>query len=171
MQRLLQRGHEATTAVMGTLSKSVLVFAALLALSSAERALAQDAGTQGHACGRADFEAVVEEAAGVLRDLNNHNKPAFQEKLRALKEKRGWTHDQFMKEAVPFVRDEKIEVFDQSTDELLNAIATLGQEGAAAAKPDCALLLELRARMKILVDTQTSKWSYMFEKIGNALAK
>lgn len=122
-------------------------------------------------CAKADFELVVEQAAGVLRDLNFKNKPMFQEKLRSLKDKRGWTHDEFMKQAAPFVRDEKIAAFDNSTNELLSAIATMGQEGANAATPDCALLLELRARMTVLVDTQTSKWSYMFEKIDTELWK
>ncbi len=114
---------------------------------------------------------MVEEAAGSLRDLNAKNRPAFQERLRTLKDKRGWSHDQFMKEAAPYVRDEKIEVFDKSTDELLSAISTMGQEGAARGTPDCALLLELRARMKALVDTQTAKWNYMFGKLETALSK
>ena len=59
--------------------------------------------------------------------------------------------------------------FDQTTDELLSAIASMGQEGATAATPDCAVLLELRARMKVLVETQTAKWSYMFQKIDAEL--
>lgn len=123
------------------------------------------------ACGRADFEAVVEEAAGGLRDLNTENKPKYQDKLRQLKTKRGWTHDQFLREAAPFVRDDKIAQYDQSIEELLGAIASLGQEGAAAKKPDCALLLELRARMTHLVEAQTAKWTYMFSKIDAELAK
>ena len=106
-------------------------------------------------CGKADFEAVVEEAATGLRDLNTQNKPTFQEKLRQLKTKRAWTHDQFMREAAPFVRDEKIEELDLAIEELLSAIAAMGQEGASAKKPDCALLWELRARMNVLVETQT----------------
>ncbi len=118
-----------------------------------------------------DFEAVVDQAAGVLRDLNAKNKPAFQEKLRTLKDKRGWSHEEFMKQGAPFVRDDKIAVFDQSTEELVLAISSMGQEGAAAKNPDCALLLELRARMTLLVDTQTSKWAYMFEKIETELWK
>jgi hypothetical protein len=122
-------------------------------------------------CGKADFEAVVEEAAGGLRDLNNENKPNFQDKLRDLKEKRGWTHDQFLREAAPYVRDDKIAEFDHRTDELLGSIAAMGQEGASAKKPDCALLLELRARMTLLVETQTAKWTYMFDKIEGELAK
>ncbi len=122
-------------------------------------------------CQKSEFEAVVEESATVLRDLNAKNKPAFQEKLKQLKEKRGWTHEQFMTEAAPLVRDEKIEEFDIQTDDLVTAMSTMGQEGAASANPDCALLLELRARLKVLVDTQNAKWAYMFEKLETELWK
>jgi hypothetical protein len=122
-------------------------------------------------CAKADFEAVVDEAAAALRDLNFKNKPAFQEKLRELKDKRGWTHDQFLQEATPFVRDDKIAVFDQDSERLLSDISAQGQEGAEAKTPDCALLLELRARMKVLVETQTAKWAYMFQKLDAALAQ
>jgi hypothetical protein len=122
-------------------------------------------------CAKSDFEGVVDDAAAALRDLNLKNKPDFQEKLRQLKDKRGWSHDQFMTEAAPYVRDDKIAVFDQESEQLLNDISSLGQEGADAKTPDCALLHELRARMKVLVDTQTAKWTYMFEKLNAALAQ
>jgi hypothetical protein len=125
----------------------------------------------GHVCGKADFEAVVDDAAGALRDLNMQNKPAFQEKLRQLKDKRGWSHDAFLKEAAPFVRDDKIAVYDQDSERLLTDISTLGQEGAEAPTPDCALLGDLKARMQTLVDTQTAKWTYMFQKLDAALAQ
>ncbi len=123
------------------------------------------------ACERADFEAVVDQAAAALRDLNQKNRPSFQDKLRQLKEKRSWSHDQFLKEAVPYVKDEKIEVFDQTSNDLLNEISTLGQEGAEAKTPDCALLEDLRGRMAKLVAAQTDKWTYMFGKLDMELAK
>lgn len=122
-------------------------------------------------CSRADFEAVVDEAAAALRDLNLKNRPVFQEKLRDLKEKRGWSHDQFLKEAVPFVKDEKIEVYDQSSGDLLDEISRTGQEGAEASTPDCALLEDLRSRMKKLVEIQTEKWAYMFSKLEAEIGK
>ncbi|MBA2124662.1 hypothetical protein DLM45_00255 [Hyphomicrobium methylovorum] len=144
------------------------IFAALaLALSGTGLKADPADGT----CTKADFESVVETAAAGLRDLNIKNRPEFQEKLRELKDKRGWSHDEFMQKAKPFVRDDKMVVYDQSSDELLSAISSMGQEGAASAKPDCAMLLELRARMKLLVDTQTAKWTYMFGKINAELAK
>jgi hypothetical protein len=127
--------------------------------------------TPGGVCAKADFEAVVDEAAGALRDLNLQNKPAFQEKLRQLKDKRGWSHDAFLKEAAPFVRDDKIAVYDQESERLLADISTLGQEGAEAPTPDCTLLTGLKTRMQTLVDTQTAKWTYMFQKLDTALAQ
>ncbi len=123
------------------------------------------------ACSKADFEAVVDQAAAALRDLNYKNRPEFQDRLRQLKDKRGWSNDEFLKEAAPFVRDEEIAVFDRKSEDLLNAISTMGQEGADAKTPDCALLTELRARMAVLVETQRAKWAYMFAKIDAELKK
>jgi len=156
--------------MVGTGTK--ISMAVLLALSLAVTAHAQtDGGGAAGACTKAEFEDVVDEAAAALRDLNFKNKPAFQEKLRELKDKRGWSHDQFLKEATPFVRDDKIAVFDQQSERLLLDISSEGQEGADAKTPDCALLQDLRGRMNVLVETQTQKWAYMFKKLDAALAK
>ncbi len=148
---------------------SVIAWVAVIAVISCCSSLR--AGETPATCAKEDFESVVEVASGSLRDLNNQNRPMFQEKLRALKDKRNWSHDEFIDKAKPFVKDDKTAVYDQTTDELLSAIASMGQEGAAADAPDCALLLDLRARMKMLVDTQSAKWSYMFEKLDAELAK
>jgi hypothetical protein len=146
--------------------KNYILGALLLSLAAGSPALA---GGGAGACAKADFEAVVDEAAAALRDLNMKNKPAFQEKLRQLKDKRGWSHDQFLKEGTAFVRDDKIAVYDQDSERLLMDISSQGQEGAEAKTPDCALLADLRGRMNVLVETQTAKWSYMFEKLDAAL--
>ena len=122
-------------------------------------------------CARSDFESVVDAAAGSLRDMNAANKPKFQEKLRQLKEKRGWSQDQFLREGAPLVADDKIATFDQQSSALLEKIATGGEAGAAAAKPDCSVLESLRASMKTLVETQAAKWIYMTTRIDAELAK
>ena len=134
-------------------------------------ALPHSAAAQDAACAKAEFEAAVDEAAAALRDLNNKNRPEFQEKLRTLKDKRGWSNDQFLKEAAPYVKDEQIEVFDNKSNELLAKISSMGQEGSGAKTPDCAMLSELRAQMNVLVETQTAKWTYMFGKLSAELAK
>jgi hypothetical protein len=143
----------------------VLVLAALLvALFGARAALAQ-----APPCSKADFEAVVDEAAGALRGLAQQNTPHFQASLRQLKAKRGWSDDQFLKEAEPLVRDDKITGFDRTSEDLLARITGAGQAGAA--NPDCTLLVGLRASMAALVETQKAKWAYMFEKIEGELRK
>jgi len=121
-------------------------------------------------CTKADFEAVVDEAAAALRDLNATHKPDFQERLRLLKDKRGWDYATFMKEAAPFVQDDRIREFDQQSAEFLGRINNLGTEGASAETPDCTLLIEVRANMNALVESQKSKWTYMFEKISKEIA-
>jgi hypothetical protein len=88
-----------------------------------------------------------------------------------LKEKRGWSNDQFMKEAAPFVKDDQITVFDDKSNELLASISSMGQEGANAKEPNCAVLQELRGLMGVLIETQGSKWAYMFKKLDDELAK
>lgn len=121
-------------------------------------------------CAKEDFETVVEQAADSLRDLNAKNRPVFQEKLRELKERRHWSHDEFMQKAKPFVSGDDTAVYDKKTDELLSAIASMGQEGETASTPNCALMPELRTRMKMLVETQSAKWAYMFKKLDAELA-
>ena len=121
-------------------------------------------------CARTDFEAVVDNAAEALRQLNGENKPVFQERLRALREKRGWDHDTFISKAQPFVIDETIEGFDSRSQDLLNTIASLGEQGTSAETPDCSLLLRLRELMTDLVAAQKEKWAYMFAKLDKAIA-
>jgi hypothetical protein len=124
----------------------------------------------GVACTKTEFEDVVDGAAAALRDLNNKNRPEFQDRLRQLKEKRGWTNDQFLKEAAPYVKDDRIDVYDQTSNELLAKITEMGQGGADAKTPDCALLAQLQGHMQELVGTQIRKWTYMFAKLDKELA-
>lgn len=122
-------------------------------------------------CTRAEFEAAVGDAAQALRDLNQKMKPTFQAKLRELRTKRGWSHDQFLAEAAPIVQDAKISSFDDQSAAFLARIEQLGAEGSAASEPDCSRLSEVRQAMKDLVDVQTAKWAYMFDKVQGELAR
>lgn len=138
---------------------------------SPSEAPAATEGAPERSCTREDFETVVDQAAAALRDLNARNKPALQERLRQLKDKRGWTEDQFLSEAAPYVKDEFIDTLDQRTQDLLARIGAMGDEGSAATTPDCNLFATLRAHMNVLVDTQNEKWTYMFRKIDAELAR
>ncbi|HJZ32042.1 MAG TPA: hypothetical protein VKF35_13085 [Hyphomicrobiaceae bacterium] len=137
----------------------------LLALASPLQAVAEAA------CSRADFEAVVDEAAAALTTLNHENTPQFQARLRQLKDKRGWSHEQFLVEAAPFVRDDAIASFDQKSEDFLARITQGGQSQATAVSLNCALLGELRGSLAALVATQKAKWAYMFDKLNAEIGK
>ena len=148
----------------GLVGVMTLVLAALAAATPA-RILAQAP------CNKADFETVVDEAAAALRTLNHQNTPQFQARLRQLKDKRGWSHEQFLSAAAPFVRDDAIAGFDQKSEDFLARITQGGQSQATAASLNCGLLVELRGNLAALVETQKAKWSYMFDKIDGELRK
>lgn len=145
------------------------VFAASFTLLAA--GLTTTNSAQAQSCARGDFEAVVDEAAESLRVLNSRNKPEFQNLLRVLRVKHKWSHDDFLREAAPFVQDEKIDSYNQRSQELLSEIANLGEAGSNAANPDCSLLEKLRERMRVLVEAQTAKWQYMFDKLQKEIDK
>ncbi len=69
------------------------------------------------------------------------------------------------------MQDDKITELDSKSEELLNRIVAMGQEGASAKTPDCTLLDQLRGIMQGLVETQQVKWSYMFGKLEAELGK
>ena len=121
-------------------------------------------------CAKEDFEQVVEQAAGSLRDLNTRTARCSRKSCAAERQAALERTTSSLQKAKPFVQDDKTVSYDQTTDELLSAIASMGQAGAAADRPDCARLVELRQRMKMLVDTQTAKWVYMFQKLDAELA-
>lgn len=129
--------------------------------------VAGDARAQG--CSRTDFEAVVDQASATLRDLVQRNTAEFQGKLRALKAKRGWTHDQFMSEGARFVRDDKIAEYDERSEGLLARI-NQGSDGGGKT-PDCGMLGDLRATMATLIEVQEAKWRHMSTTIDAELAK
>lgn len=123
------------------------------------------------ACSRGDFEGVVSEVALALRNLNQSNRPAFQSKLRMLKEKRGWSQDDFLKLAAPIVQDEKITAYDKKTGEALDQINTMSVVAGGSDAADCEKLGELKGRMGALIELQKERWQYMFSRLDAELAK
>ena len=151
-------------------TSAVVVLLLVLMLGASRAALSQ--ASQAATCAKADFEAVVNAAGAALRDLAQQNTPVFQAKLRQLKDKRSWSNDEFLKQAEPLVRDEKIAVYDKTSEELVARITGGGSQGETpAAGPDCALLTGLQADLKLLVETQQAKWTHMFAKVDQELAK
>jgi hypothetical protein len=140
--------------------------AALALLTFADTARGQDPG-----CTRDAFEQAVGQSAAALRDLTGKNRPVFQTRLRELKDKRGWDHDQFLKLAAPIVQDDRTEAFDKESAALLDEIQRMGAEGSAAPTPDCLALARLKGNMDALVASQKGKWAYLIEKVERELAR
>ncbi len=138
--------------------------AALLGCAATGPLYAQD-------CPKAEFEAVVEAAAAALRELNQKNKPLYQARLRELREKRNWTQDQFFREAAPLVQDEKIAEFDQRSQAFLERMQSMGAAVPASGGQTCKALAEVRGYMNSLVEVQTAKWTYMFERLDEQLKR
>ncbi len=148
---------------------AIIVWGALVC-GGAISALAQGSNAEAAgACAKQDFEAVVEGAAGSLRDLTQRNTPGFQDKLRLLRERRKWSAEEFMERASPFVQDETITTYDQRSNDLLQKLNSMGEVGAQSKTPDCKLLDDLRKTMRALLETQIEKWAYMFAKIERGL--
>lgn len=143
----------------------------LLALLAAALLLAGPAVAQDPACKREAFEEAVGLSAAALRDLTGLNRPVFQIRLRELKDKRGWDHTQFLREAAPIVQDARTDAYDKESADLLEEIARMGAEGSAAATPDCAALARLKGRMEALVDAQRGKWAYLIAKVEQELGR
>jgi hypothetical protein len=160
-----------------------VVLVLLLAPVGASRA----ALSQAAACAKADFEAVVTAAGAALKELAQQNKPVFQAKLNQLKDKRSWSNDEFLKQAAPLVNDDIIAGYDKKSEELVARITGGGTAGGPGggpggapggaksdtepASPNCALLASLQADLKLLVDTQQAKWTHMFARLDQELAK
>ena len=143
--------------------------AALVVLASATGVLSQGAPLA--TCVRADFEAIVDGAGETLRALTQKNSPAFQAKLRALKDKRGWSHEQFLAKGARFVADAKISDYDGQSATLLSKINGAGDEAGGGAAVDCARFGTLKADLAALVAIQNEKWAYMFGNIDAELSQ
>lgn len=135
-------------------------------------------------CDQAAFSAVVDEARTQLQALNTKNKTEFHQKLDALREKRGWSKDDFVKNARPLVQDSEISSYDARHEALLARVSQIGQADqpvaslasiapAAEPAPDkrCVMLDELRSLMGRVIENTRAKWAYMHDKTDAALSQ
>jgi hypothetical protein len=153
-------------------------FALILALPFASgAALAEN-------CDQTAFSAVVDDARNRLETLNAENKQEFQHKLGELREKRGWSDDDFVKNARPLVQDAEIASYDARHQELLARVSNIGQAEqsvaslagiAPSAEQDsdkrCVMLEELRGLMGKVIENTRAKWVYMQGKTEAALTQ
>lgn len=138
-------------------------FAMLMALT-----LVMAMGTQARAatCPAEKFGQAVDQSGASLRAFNAEAQPKLNERIKALKIKKGWPEEGYEEQAYDFLQDDHIVTFDKRSNDLLSKIDSLGQQGEKGGA-DCATLDELRAAGAELLGVMKAKSSYMLERIDS----
>jgi hypothetical protein len=139
------------------------LLAALVFISAAPGAIAAT-------CTADDFAAAVDRSGVALRNFNEGALPKLQEKLKQLKERRGWSDAEFEEKGLGNLRDARSSQFDNDAEELIVKIDTLGRPPPDKA-PDCSKLTELDAASLELLAVMKAKSAYVLSKVDTALAE
>jgi hypothetical protein len=115
-------------------------------------------------CTADDFAAAVDKSGAQLRSFNAEAMPKLRDKLKELKDAKGWGDD-YEEKGLDSVRDARSEKFDADAEELITKIDMLGRPPADK-QPDCAKLTELQASGKELLALMKAKSNYLISKLG-----
>jgi hypothetical protein len=124
---------------------------------------AQSAAT----CKAEDFAAAVDKSGAALRAFNSDALPKLQDKLKQLKDKRGWEDANYEERALAAVRDERMAKLDNDAEDLIIKIDQLGRPPEKGL-PDCTKLAELEAAGLELLAVMKAKSSYTLSKLDAA---
>ena len=121
-------------------------------------------------CTSEDFAAAVDRSGSSLRAFNEEALPKLQEKLKQLKERRGWSDAEYEEKGLANLRDARSNQFDTDAEELIVKIDTLGRPPPDR-PPDCSKLTELDAASLELLAVMKAKSAYVVSKVDAALAE
>jgi hypothetical protein len=122
-------------------------------------------GAHAAACTADQFAAAVDKSGAQLRAFNGEALPKLQEKLKQLKEKKGWDEEK----ALGAVRDDRTGKLDEQAEDLIVKIDQLGRPPEKG-EPDCAKLAELEAAGLELLAVMKAKSTYTLAKLDGAIA-
>jgi hypothetical protein len=126
-------------------------------------AASSPAAVKAATCTADDFAAAVDKSGSQLRAFNSEALPKLRDKLRDLKNAKGWGDD-YEEKGLDSVRDARAEKFDSDAEELITKIDMLGRPPTDK-QPDCAKLAELQAAGLELLALMRAKSAYMISKI------
>lgn len=115
-------------------------------------------------CPAEKFGAAVDHSGASLRAFNAEAQPKLNERIKALKQKKGWADEGYEEKAYDYLQNERMAGFDAHSNELLIKIDTLGQKGEKGGV-DCSALEELQAAGNELLEVMKAKSAYMLERI------
>ncbi len=140
-----------------------------LGLLAALLAVCAGNGARGASCTAEDFAAAVDRSGAALRAFNAEALPKLKDKLKLLKDKRGWEDAGYEEKALEDLRDERTAKLDTDAEDLIVRIDTLGR--APSTPPlDCAKLTELEAAGLELLAVMKAKSAYTLTKLDTAIA-
>ena len=120
-------------------------------------------------CTAEDFAAAVDRSGAALRAFNAEALPKLKDKIRELKDKRGWEDSGYEEKALASIRDKRTAKLDADAENLTLKIDTLGrtpEEGPL----DCSKLTELDAAGLELLAVMKAKSAYTFSKLDAEIA-
>ncbi len=115
-------------------------------------------------CTLEDFAAAVDRSGGQLRAFNAEALPKLKEKLKELKDKKGWNETGYEEKALASIRDARTAQLDDDAENLILKIDTLGRPRDDAPL-DCAKLAELEAASLELLAVMKTKSDYTLSKL------
>jgi len=115
-------------------------------------------------CTRADIGDGVDHVGGLLRKINADTFPAIQEKMRQLKELKGWSESDYQEQAATLLQDARTEQLDSQSNDLLMRIDSIGSEKLDGADV-CARLDELEAATTELGVVMRAKATYALTRL------
>ncbi len=121
-------------------------------------------------CTADSYGTAVDAAAADIRAFNADAQPKLQEKLKALKNKKGWIDESFEEKGLDYLRDTRIAELDQQSNELFTKIDTLGRPEPGQ-PVDCAGLAELKAAGSEMLAVLKTKSAYLSEKIDREIGQ
>lgn len=121
------------------------------------------------ACTADDFAVAVDKSGAALRAFNGEALPKLQDKLKQLKDKKGWTDADYEEKALGSVRDERTSKLDADAEDLILKIDTLGRPPEKG-PPDCSKLAELQAAGLELLAVMKAKSTYTLSNLDAAIA-
>lgn len=131
--------------------------------------LCLSAGHRVQACTADDFAVAVDKSGAALRAFNAEALPKLQEKLKQLKDKKGWKDADYEEKALDSARDERTAKLDADAEDLILKIDALGRPPTDA-PADCTKLAELEAAGLELLAVMKAKSAHTLTKLDAAIA-
>jgi hypothetical protein len=121
------------------------------------------------ACTADDFAAAVDKSGAQLRAFNAEALPRLRDKLRELKDAKGWDAADYEEKGLDSIRDARSAKLDADAEEQITKIDTLGRPPTDK-QPDCSKLAELEAAGSQLLALMRAKSAYTISKLDAAIA-